>query len=182
MKIRTIKTNGLKRTILAMTCLLLTAGLTTGVSDADSIDATTAPQTQIDVEILLALVAEVKNLRLELLEHRLETYDQRIALLELGLEKVATERSGIDDKDAQMNAQADEIEFLLQDPDLDGGERSYLEASREELDSKRSRTLDNEIAALDNEEDDLESRYQELQKTRTQIAAHIRGLIGNSNP
>ena len=172
----------IKRTILAITCLMLAAGLTAGASDADSIDAVAASRPQIEVDVLLALVAEVKSLRLELLQHRLETYDQRIALLELGLEKVAIERSELDDKDVELDAQADEIEYLLQDPDLDSSERSYLEASREELDWRRTRTLDDATTTLDSEEDDLKARQKDLKKTRNQIAAHIRGLVGNSNP
>jgi len=180
MKIKKMNAHGIKRTILAMTCFLLATGLTVAASDADTIDS--AAQSNIDVDVLLALVAEVKSLRLELLEHRLETYEQRIAVLELGLEKVALERSEIDGKDAVLDDEIDEVEYLLQDSELESGERSYLEATREELDWKRSRTLDHETTRLDAEEDDLKTRHRALQKTRKQIAAHIQGLIENSNP
>ena len=166
-----MKINGRRRMTLAMTCLLFAAGLTAGTSNAETIEGAASAQTVIDVDVLLALVAEVKNLRIELLEHRLESYDQRIALLDQGLEKLVSERSAIDDMYAEMSEEVDEVEFQLQDADLDGGERNYLEAAREELEGKRTRTIDHATAALDTEEHDLKARHRDLKTTRN--------LIGN---
>ena len=174
MEVRTMKVKRLFGTILAMT--LLTAGLTAGAGDADPIDAAT-PSQPVDVGVLFALVAEVKSLRLELLEHRLETYEQRIDLLEQGLERLAIERSEIDGQHEEIDEEVDEVELLLQDPELDGGERAYLEATREELDWKRSRTLVHAEKELDTQEHDLKARRRGLQKTRNQLAAHIQALI-----
>ena len=71
----------------------------------------------------------------------------------------------------------DEIELLLQDPDLDPGERSYLEATRKELDWKPTRTIDDEDLTLDAREADLKTRHKGLEKTRKRLAAHLQALI-----
>lgn len=176
MKTRTQKLDGPRKALLATACLLLAAGLAAAAEDAGP---TAAPPQTIDPDLLLALVAEVKSLRIELLEHRLESYDERITLLEQGLEHVALERSAIENKHQTLDAEVDEIEFSLQDPDLDNGQRAYLEATREELDWQRSRTLDHETETLDEQEHDLKVRFRDLQKTRKRIALYIQGLTGN---
>ena len=171
------------RTIASLGLMLL-ASMIVFADDAPSANTTVSPActdddgvaTEVGPGPFLELVDQVQLLRMELLELRLERYDERIESLERELEQASTETSRIEASRDATYQEFDETDDLLGDPELGQAERAYLETTREVLDSDRMRALDEAADSLEERENALEARRRTMEKSRKRLIAKLAAL------
>lgn len=79
------------------------------------------------------IATEIRQLRRELLEDRLERQEARVKALERELQQVRAERQQSDDLQGAQAQETSQLEERLRDPEISAEQRSQLEALRAEL-------------------------------------------------
>ena len=165
------------REILMVTCCVLAAT----TSFADDTAERIAPSDLTAIEqvgpgAFLALLEEVRLLRMEVLELRRERSDERIAGLERELNQVADERVEVEEQYDIADMELTEAEGQLSDPDLGDADRAYLEATIRKRDSRQSHSLAASEDRLEAREDELFARLQNIRRERERMSAALAAL------
>jgi hypothetical protein len=129
---------------------------------------------QVSPEFLLL---EIRNLRIELFEDRLERQQQKVEALERHLQRVRAARTAIQedlrshrDDLAQWNAE------FLQAANLSGNERSQLEAGKTAMASDAIRELQQQAAARGAEETAVQQALQANKERLTRLRESLTAL------
>jgi predicted nuclease with TOPRIM domain len=133
------------------------------------------------VRCLIELTAEVRNLRLELLEQRLERQDQTITLLQNQVDNIRADQRRLEEQERSTARELAELNHRLSQPDINQEERTQLEHLRtmamttgaEHLAAKRASASQEEIKVRE-----LLAREQRRRQTLLDTAQQLRGSSG----
>jgi hypothetical protein len=159
----------MKTTIAFFVVLLILPAVCVGQSPAAE-----APQWQL-------ILNELRNLRIELLQDRIERAGARLAQLQFELQKTETERATI----SQMElSQAEELALLrdrLTDPALSAASRGEIEKQHSLLMSSESARLAEQKAAAVRRETEVRGQLAAQQQLGLQLVEKLRALMNSAS-
>ena len=146
------------------------------------------PQTSVPsfkelTERLAALTAEVRTLRLELLEQRLAQQDQNISWLQDRRQKLQTDRRALDEREQSTLRELNELNQRLSQPGLDPAERTQLEALRTTAVTSGIADIAAERSFIAQEEAKIDEQLQREERRRRALldtAERLRATPGPS--
>jgi hypothetical protein len=125
---------------------------------------------------LHAILAEVRNLRIELLQERLERTELRIADVQQKLRAAEAERNQAS-REQQVHAQeVVEVQQRLAQPSLGDAERAELEAYGTQLTTSAAAKLAEHISSVARRETNLHSQLEREQRVRHQLLESLRSV------
>jgi chaperonin cofactor prefoldin len=184
MEIRTMKHRTQNKATLVVTCLLLASTIAAFADETAPADVAAAAVVAAPVEdpadvgpgAFLVLVDQVRLLRREVLELRLDRLDERIEGLERELAQVSSEMRRLDERYDARQQELVEMQGQLTDPELDDADREYLEAMVEVRDSEQSESHDDSAESVEQREDELTAQLNSLQKQRRRLSRTLDAL------
>lgn len=122
------------------------------------------------------LLNEVRMLRAEVIELRLDRYDERIEALGRELSGVEHEIAELEARRKEARHNLAEVNGMLTDPDLDEIGRDYLETTLEVLDVGKSGAFEDAQDRLESRERELVATLNSLKKDRKRLTAVLQAL------
>lgn len=180
---------GMVRLVLSL-CLMTLLGINPEAQSAASNKDNGSPRTtatdsvksgaDLFVMRLEELTVELRLLRLELLEQRLDGLAASISSSERELNQLQTARQSLTDKEFAINHEIVALDQQLKEPTLPPDEQADLENARASL-VLRAQT-DRDRASLTQRESELTQRLQQLQQQRQKLIQRLERLTGERGP
>lgn len=127
---------------------------------------------------LQTLLAEVRSLRIELLQEKIERAQFRIAEIEHNIRIAETERSQASSQQRTQAQELNEIQERLTQPSLATEERTELEAYRQQMMTSAASRLAEQASSLAKREAALRDQLGQEQRQRNQLLENLRSLGG----
>ncbi len=125
------------------------------------------------------LLSEVKSLRIELLQEKVERVHFRIAQLQTELQQAETDRNQVRRQERLQAEEAVELQAALSRPDLTPEERSDVETNRSHLMSTGGARLAERAAAIARRAGELREQLEQQQRLRHQLQETLRTLTSS---
>jgi hypothetical protein len=122
------------------------------------------------------LTVELRLLRLELLEQRLDGLTASISSIERELRQLQNGRQSLTERELAINHEIFALDQQLKEPTLSADEQAELEDARASL-IMRAQT-DRDKASLTQRETELTQRFQQVQQQRQNLLERLKRLTG----
>jgi chromosome segregation ATPase len=157
-------------TLYVYVCLAALCGTVTGAAQ---------PAANCESGQSQALLSEVKSLRIELLQDKIERVQFRIAQLHTELQQAETDRNHIRQQERLQAEEAVELQAALSRPDLTPEERSDVETNRSHLISTGGARLAERASAIARRAGELRGQLEQQQRLSGQLQETLRTLTSS---
>jgi colicin import membrane protein len=124
------------------------------------------------------LLEEIRGLRIELLEERIERRDERIAGLERQLAEAQAERQRIAEAQRAQNEEIAEFDQRLASPGLPAEDRAEVERLRSQWTSAAASRVAEQAVSASRRESELRAQLAREQQSRRQLQEALRAMGG----